>query len=115
MKWQNLPRWIRDTLSVVGAMAVLLVIYDAFFAKDVNWVLVPIQIVVALLAVGVWSYFSYRSQQKRRVAEAEKKAAAKQRAVAREQQKAAAAKTAAATRKKNLARNQAHQQQRRHE
>jgi len=114
MKWQNLPRWIRDTLSVVGAMAVLLIIYDAFFAKNVNWVLVPIQIVVALLAVGVWSYFSYRSQQKRKLAEEQKQAAAKQRAINRKKRQVEAAKTAAETREKNLARNQAHQQQRHH-
>lgn len=112
MKWQNLPRWARDTISVVGAMAVLLVIYDAFFAKHVNWVLVPIQIVVALLAVGVWSYFSYRSQQKRKLAEQQKAEAAKQRQQKREAQKVAGAKMAAATREKNLARNQAHQQRR---
>jgi len=114
MKWQNLPRWARDTISVVGAMAVLLVIYDGFFAKNVNWVLVPIQIVVALLAVGVWSFFSYRSQQKRKLAEEQKQAAAKKRAIDREQKKAAGAKMAAATREKNLARNQSGQQQQRH-
>lgn len=108
--WHNLPRWARDTVSVVGAMSVLLIIYDAFFAKNVNWVLVPIQIVVAFLAVGVWSYFSYRSQQKRKLAEQQKKEAAKQREVDRQKQQAEAVKTAAATREKNLARNQAHQQ-----
>lgn len=67
MKWKQIPRWLRDTISVVVAMSVLLVIYDAFFAKHVNWALVPLQIVVAFLAVGVWSFFSYRSQQKRQV------------------------------------------------
>ena len=41
MKWKQIPRWLRDTISVVVAMSVLLVIYDAFFAKHVNWALVP--------------------------------------------------------------------------
>ena len=112
MKWKQIPRWLRDTISVVVAMSVLLVIYDAFFAKHVNWALVPLQIVVAFLAVGVWSFFSYRSQQKRQLAEAQKKAAAEKRQQQRQEQQALAAKEAAVGRQRNLARNQAHQQHR---
>ena len=113
MQWHKLPRWLRDTLSVVGAMSVLLIVYNGFFDKHPNWALVPLQIVLALVAVGAWSYFSYRSQAKRKLAEQAKAAAAKQRAVEQEQQRIAAEKQAAATREKNLERNQAHQQRRR--
>ncbi|WP_367296272.1 hypothetical protein [Levilactobacillus yonginensis] len=112
MKWRQIPRWLRDTCSVVGAMSVLLVIYDLWFAKHVNWLLVPLQIIVAFLAVGVWSYFSARSQARRQVAEQKKAAAAKQRQAAAEQRKREAEKSAAATRERNIARNRAHQQRR---
>lgn len=112
MKWRQIPRWLRDTCSVVGAMSVLLIIYDFWFAKHVNWAMVPLQIIVAFLAVGAWSYFSARSQAKRRVAEQQKVAAEQQRQAAAEQRQREAEKSAAATRERNAVRNRAHQQRR---
>lgn len=112
MQWKKLPRWMRDTLSVVGAMSVLLIAYELFFTQHPNWVLVPFQIILALIAVGAWSYFSYRSQEKRKAADRRKAEAAQRRAEKKQAQAIAGAKQAAATRERNVARNQQHQQHR---
>ncbi|KRN03394.1 hypothetical protein FD13_GL000182 [Levilactobacillus senmaizukei DSM 21775 = NBRC 103853] len=112
MKWRRLPRWFRDTIAVVGTMSVLLIIYDVMFAKQVDWRLVPLQTLLALVAVGFWSFFSYRSQAKRQ-AEAAKQAAEKRaRAKARKERAAIAAKEAAKVSAHNRSRNQARQQHR---
>ncbi|MFC6274421.1 hypothetical protein ACFQET_02705 [Levilactobacillus tangyuanensis] len=112
MKWRRLPRWFRDTIAVVGAMSVLLIIYDAMFAKHVDWRLVPLQILLALVAVSLWSYFSYRSQAKRKAEEAKQAAEKRARAKAREKRAALAAKEAAQVSERNRSRNQARQQHR---
>ncbi|WP_304125609.1 hypothetical protein [Levilactobacillus namurensis] len=114
MQWKKLPRWMRDTVSVVGAMSILLIMYDWLLAKNVNWALVPLQIILALLAVGAWSYFSYRSQAKRKAADAKKKADAAARVQRRKQRAAEGAKQAAVTHERNANRNQQHQQRRQH-
>lgn len=110
--WNKLPRWIRDTLSVVGAMSVLLIAYELFMTQKPNWPLVPLQIILALLAVGAWSYFSYRSQEKRKIADQKKAEKAARRKREREERQAAGAKQAAITRERNVSRNQQHQQRR---
>lgn len=112
MHWKNLPRWMRDTGSVVGAMSVLLILYDLMLAKNPNWVLVPFQIILALIAVGAWSYFSYRSQEKRKLQEQRKAEAAERRAAKKKKLAEEGAKQAAQTRARNVARNQQHQQHR---
>ncbi|KRL46854.1 hypothetical protein FD37_GL000331 [Levilactobacillus spicheri DSM 15429] len=103
---------MRDTGSVVGAMSVLLILYDLMLAKDPNWVLVPFQIILALIAVGAWSYFSYRSQEKRKLQEQRKAEAAERRAAKKKKLAEEGAKQAAQTRARNVARNQQHQQHR---
>jgi len=110
--WNKLPRWVRDTLSVVAAMSFLLVLYDWLLAKHVNWALVPLQIIVALIAVGAWSYLSYRSQAKRKLADQKKADDAKKRAAAKAKREAVGAQQAAETRERNVSRNQQHQQHR---
>lgn len=80
MHWKTWPHWLRDTCSVVGAMAILLIGYDLFLATKVVWWQVPLQIIVAFGAVGLWSYYSYRRQAKRRAAEQQQAIVAQQRA-----------------------------------
>lgn len=111
MHWKTWPRWLRDTCSVVGAMSLLLIGYDLFVATKVVWWQVPLQILVAFIAVGLWSFYSYRSQAKRRAAEHQKALAAQQRAERLAEQQQAAAQQAAETQRRNRQRNQ-HQQQR---
>ncbi|GEO68872.1 hypothetical protein [Levilactobacillus acidifarinae] len=111
MHWKTWPRWLRDTCSVVGAMSLVLIGYDLFFATKVVWWQVPLQILVAFIAVGLWSFYSYRSQAKRRAADQQKALAAQQRAERLAAQQQAAAKQAAATQRRNRQRNQQHQHQ----
>lgn len=106
MKVKKMPRWLRDTLSVVGIMSVLLIAYNLFVAKHADWSLVPVQIVLALLAVGVWSFLSYRSRERRQVAAQKQAAAAKRQAEAQKQ----AAIEEVANAQKRRQRNQHHQQ-----
>lgn len=106
MKAKKMPRWLRDTLSVVGAMSVLLIAYNLFVAKHADWSLVPVQIVLALLAVGVWSFMSYRSREKRQIAAQKQAEAAERRA--EEQRQAALREVGHA--KARRQRNQQHQQ-----
>ncbi|MCT4490442.1 hypothetical protein EFS30_07495 [Levilactobacillus parabrevis] len=107
MKAKKMPRWLRDTLSVVGAMSVLLIAYNLVVAKHPDWGIVPVQIVLALIAVGAWSFLSYRSRAKRQLVAKQAAEAAQRRA---EEQRQAAAREAnnAVVRRQ---RNQQHRQQ----
>lgn len=106
MKVKKMPRWLRDTLSVVGAMSILLIAYNLFMVKHPDWTLVPVQIVLALLAVGVWSFLSDRSRRRRQLAAQKQAAVAKRRA---EEQKQAALEEVVNAQKRRQ-RNQQHQQ-----
>lgn len=106
MKVKKIPRWLRDTLSVVGVMSILLIAYNLFMVKHPDWTLVPVQIVLALLAVGVWRFLSERSQRRRQLAAEKQAAVAKQRAEEERQ----AALQAVTDAQKRRQRNQRHQQ-----
>lgn len=110
MHWKNWPRWLKDTCSVVGAMSALLIIYDAFFAAKVVWWQVPLQILAAFLAVGLWSYYSYRAQAKRQRAAQERALAEQKRAQELAEQQRLAAQRATEMARKNRQRNQQHRQ-----
>lgn len=101
MKSKKIPHWLRETLSVVGAMSVLLIAYNLVVAAHADWTLVPIQIVVALVAVGAWRFLSERSQKRQRTAAQKQAEAAKQRAEARRQAERQAASQAKVRRQRN--------------
>jgi len=107
MKAKKMPRWLRDTLSVVGAMSVLLIAYNLFVVKQPDWGIVPVQIALALVAVGAWSFLSYRSRAKRQVAAKQAAEAAQRRAEEQQQAAAREADHAVVRRQKN----QQHRQQ----
>lgn len=107
MKAKKMPRWLRDTLSVVGAMSVLLIAYNLVIAKHPDWEIVPVQIVLAIIAVGAWSFLSYRSRDRRQLAAKQAAELAQRRA--EEQQRAAVREADNAVVRRQ--RNQQHRQQ----
>lgn len=110
MHWKTWPRWVKDTCSVVGAMSALLIIYDVFLATKVIWWQVPLQIIAAFGAVGIWSYYSYRAQAKRQQAARKRELDQQKQAQKRADQQRLAAQRAAEMAQKNRQRNQQYRQ-----
>lgn len=106
MRFKSWPRWLRDTCSVLGAMSLVLIGYDLFVATHVVWWQVPLQIIVAFIAVGLWSRYSYQRQ----AAQQKKAQLAQQQAELAAQQRLAGQQQARATRERNRQRNQQHRQ-----
>ncbi|ANZ61345.1 hypothetical protein AYR62_09365 [Secundilactobacillus paracollinoides] len=73
--WQKLPKWLRDTIQVVMAMTILLIIYDLVAPLmthkpySMNMVIsFPFQVILGFIVVAVYNYLKSRSQAKEKAA-----------------------------------------------
>ncbi len=73
--WAKLPKWIRDTIQVVMAMTILLIIYDLAVPPMTHrpysmstLISFPFQVILGFIVVAVYNYFKARSQAKEKAA-----------------------------------------------
>ncbi|KRM57573.1 hypothetical protein [Secundilactobacillus malefermentans] len=79
-KNKQVPKWVASTLEIVLMIAILFAAY--YLASPIlthkpvdpqTWLYFPVQMFVALIAVGAYSYWKEKSTAKRKAAEAKAK------------------------------------------
>lgn len=105
---RKLPEWLQNTFQIVGSLTVLMVLYNWIgpmikpHGTYFPWWTLPISVVLALIMVGLWSYFEFKQKNKERQRKLKQQQSRQQAAIQQAQVEKEAVQQAAKRRARNL-------------
>lgn len=77
-KWQQMPKWFRDTMAIIVPMAILLILYDLLSPQFTHQpysimtlIAFPFQVLIAFALLGFYNYHKIKVIEKDKAQKAE--------------------------------------------
>lgn len=77
-KWQQLPKWFKDTMQIIVPMVILLILYDLLAPQFTHQpysittlVAFPFQVIIGFALVAFYNYYKLKSIAKQQAQKAE--------------------------------------------